>query len=110
MVLFQPHRYSRTQALFDDFARAFNDADVLYVLDIYPAGEAAVPGIESRALSERIKSYGHHAVEYAPDTDALVARVATLAKAGDVVVSLGAGNVNRLLAPLASLLDTGAGA
>jgi UDP-N-acetylmuramate--alanine ligase len=110
--VFQPHRYSRTRDLFDDFARAFNHTDLLFVTDIYPAGEAPIEGVTSEKLVASIRRYGHQGVEFAHDKATIVDRIAELARAGDVVVSLGAGDINRVLAPLATALkgrDLGAG-
>jgi len=100
LTAFQPHRYSRTQALFDEFACAFNDADVVLVTDVYPAGEAPIPGAEGRPLAEAIRKHGHHAVRYAPDRAALVELLALEARPGDVVIALGAGNINSILPDL----------
>ena len=66
-AVFQPHRFTRTFHLFDDFARAFNLADVVLILDIYPAGEAPIEGITTPALVEKIKSFGHKNAIYAPN-------------------------------------------
>src|SRR4029077_19806527 len=66
LVLFQPHRFSRTQHLWDDFCRAFNQADLLILTDIYPAGESAVDGITSEALAAAIRAAGHKNVAYCP--------------------------------------------
>ena len=65
-VLFQPHRYSRTAALMDDFARAFHQADSVHVLDIYAASEAPIEGVSAEALVERITAFGHRNAHYAP--------------------------------------------
>src|SRR5207237_1284865 len=70
VVLFQPHRYTRTQHLWDEFCRAFHLADVLLVADIYPAGEEAVEGVTSQALAEAISRRGHRQVAYAGDVRA----------------------------------------
>jgi UDP-N-acetylmuramate--alanine ligase len=104
VVAFQPHRYTRTQALFQDFARAFDQADQVYVADVYAAGEAPLPGITSEALARAIESHGHRHVEYVPNREGLVARLAEAAAPGDVVIALGAGDVNRVLAPVADEL------
>src|SRR5271166_2429625 len=67
VVAFQPHRYSRTKHLFDEFTRAFNKADVLFVTDVYPAGEKPIEGATGEALADAIRAHGHHAVTYVPD-------------------------------------------
>ena len=93
VVLFQPHRYTRTQHLWDEFCRAFHLADVLLVADIYPAGEEAVAGITSEALAEAITRRGHRHVLYVGDLRAAGERLAREVKEGDVVLTLGAGSV-----------------
>jgi UDP-N-acetylmuramate--alanine ligase len=97
LVAFQPHRYSRTENLFDEFTRAFNNADQLFLTDIYAAGEKPIPGITSEHLAEAIAQHGHHNVKYAPDRAAMSAELARIAKPGDVVIALGAGDINKIL-------------
>ena len=105
LVAFQPHRYSRTESLFDDFARAFNKADRLLVTDIYAAGEQPIANITSEALVQRMIRYGHHAAEYVADRPSLVQCLAREAKPGDLVISLGAGDINRILADVAVAIE-----
>ncbi|MEQ1947441.1 MAG: UDP-N-acetylmuramate--L-alanine ligase [Bryobacteraceae bacterium] len=93
-VLFQPHRYSRTQALMDDFARAFHQADTVHIADIYAASEAPIPGVTSEALVERLRAYGHKGARYVGSLEAGVDSVAEVASAGDAIVTLGAGSVS----------------
>jgi len=93
VVLFQPHRYTRTQHLWDEFCRAFHLADLLLLMDIYPAGEEAVAGITSEALAEAIARRGHRQVLYVGDLKAASDRLAREVKDGDVVLTLGAGSV-----------------
>jgi UDP-N-acetylmuramate--alanine ligase len=93
VAVFQPHRYSRTQALFDEFLTAFYQADHLVVMDIYAAGEDALPGVEAQALAEGIAGHGHKDARYLADPDAVVAHLAEEVKPGDIVITLGAGNV-----------------
>jgi UDP-N-acetylmuramate--alanine ligase len=95
-AIFQPHRYSRTFHLFDDFARAFNLADAVLILDIYPAGENPIEGVTTPALIEKIKSFGHKNVLYAPDFDMIESYITAHARQGDAVVVMGAGNVTKL--------------
>jgi len=102
LVAFQPHRYSRTENLFDEFTRAFNNADQLFLTDIYAAGEKPIPGITSQHLAEAIAQHGHHHVTYAPDRAAMSAELARIAKPGDVVIALGAGDINKILSVVAS--------
>jgi UDP-N-acetylmuramate--alanine ligase len=95
-AIFQPHRYTRTFHLFDDFARAFNLADVVLMLDIYPAGEAPIVGITTEALIEKIKSFGHKNAIYAPTFEMIESYVTENARDGDAVVVMGAGSVTKL--------------
>jgi UDP-N-acetylmuramate--alanine ligase len=93
VVLFQPHRYTRTQHLWDEFCRAFHLADVLLLADIYPAGEDPIPGITAQTLGEAIASKGHRGVLYAGDLKTAGERLAAEVREGDVVLTLGAGSV-----------------
>jgi UDP-N-acetylmuramate--alanine ligase len=95
-VIFQPHRFSRTRDLMDEFATAFTDADTLCLLDIYPASEKPIDGITAQALASRIIKAGKPVVEYAPSFSDAVASVAAQAQAGDMVLTLGAGSVSQL--------------
>jgi UDP-N-acetylmuramate--alanine ligase len=104
VVLFQPHRYSRTKDLMEEFARSFNNADVLFVTDIYAASEDPLDGITSEALTDAIKRYGHKNAHYigALDTAAEVLRSQT--RPNDLVITLGAGPVYRAGEQLLELL------
>jgi UDP-N-acetylmuramate--alanine ligase len=93
VVIFQPHRFSRTQALYDDFTRSFYQSDVLVMVPIYAAGEPPVRGIDSRTLSEGVKSHGHKEVYYATDFSTALNRLKRIVKPGDILLTLGAGNV-----------------
>jgi UDP-N-acetylmuramate--alanine ligase len=92
-VLFQPHRYTRTHALFEDFTTAFYQSDVLIVTDIYAASEPAIPGVHAEKLTVAIQEHGHGNVRYIPDHLALVPSLAEEVRQGDVVLTLGAGNI-----------------
>jgi UDP-N-acetylmuramate--alanine ligase len=97
VVVFQPHRYTRTLALRQDFVTAFNDADVLLVLDIYPAGEPPIPGVSAADLAAGIRAHGHRDVHYAGgDRDRVVRQLLEVLRPGDVVVTLGAGDVGQI--------------
>jgi UDP-N-acetylmuramate--alanine ligase len=106
LVLFQPHRYTRTQHLWGDFARAFNEADVLVVLDIYGAGENAIPGITSEELANSIRGAGHKNVYYYRSMQAAIEFLLREARAGDAILTIGAGNVSRASNELMLLLGT----
>jgi UDP-N-acetylmuramate--alanine ligase len=95
-VIFQPHRFTRTRDLMDEFATAFADADTLCLLDIYPASEKPIEGITTEALVRRIAAVGNVSVAYAPSFSDAVAMVTGLAQPGDMVLTLGAGSVSQL--------------
>ena len=95
-VVFQPHRYTRTFHLFDDFARAFNLADVVLMLDIYPAGETPIDGVTTPALIEKIKSFGHKNAMYVPKFEGIESYIIANASEGDAVIVMGAGSVTKL--------------
>jgi UDP-N-acetylmuramate--alanine ligase len=104
-AIFQPHRYTRTMHLMEDFARAFNLADVVLLLDIYPAGESPIEGVSTPALVEEIRRFGHKNAIYAPDYEAIETYIAENAKDGDAVVVMGAGSVTKLSDSLAVKLS-----
>jgi UDP-N-acetylmuramate--alanine ligase len=93
LVLFQPHRYTRTFHLMDEFGKAFHDADAVWVLDIYAASEKPIPGVTAEAMVERIRQFGHRGAEYAGTLDRGVEAILGAAREGDLVLTLGAGNV-----------------
>ena len=93
VVVFQPHRYSRTRDLFKDFLSAFNQADLLLITDIYPAGENPLPGIKAENLFHAIKEHGHKHVFYHSQREEILDHLLKLLKPGDVVITLGAGNI-----------------
>jgi len=93
VVIFQPHRYSRTKDLFSEFIPAFNDAEVLYLTDIYPAGEEKIEGVSSEKLYCAIKDHGHKNVSYVPFLNEIPSRLEEILKPGDMVITLGAGDV-----------------
>ena len=96
VVVFQPHRYSRTRALFDEFSRSFYQSDVLLVLPIYAAGEPRIEDVDSRSLCEAIRKHGHKDVFYHPDFAAALEALQQAVQAGDVVLTLGAGDIWKL--------------
>jgi UDP-N-acetylmuramate--alanine ligase len=105
-VIFQPHRYTRTQLLGDEFARAFGDCDSLFVLDIYGAGEPPIEGVHGSRLAAQIRGAQGPKVEYVDSMDAAIAKAAGAAQPGDVILTLGAGSIwlagEKLLAELAA--------
>ena len=106
VVVFQPHRYSRTRDLFDDFAAAFHDADLLVVTEIYAAGEPKIPGVEGADLVRAVAERGHRGARFIADLATLPETLAAELRAGDWLITLGAGDVTsigpRLLAALES--------
>jgi UDP-N-acetylmuramate--alanine ligase len=95
LVLFQPHRFSRTQHLWDEFSRAFNQADVLALLDIYAASEAPIPGITSEALAKGIREAGHKNVQYYSSIEEAIEFLLKEARPGDAILTIGAGSISR---------------
>ncbi|MET0273457.1 MAG: UDP-N-acetylmuramate--L-alanine ligase [Phenylobacterium sp.] len=109
IAVVQPHRYSRLRDLFDDFCHCFNDADVVIVADVYAAGEAPIDGASRDALVEGLRRYGHRRVLPLSDPGDLARLVAEEAKAGDVVVLLGAGDITAWAYALPGELEALAG-
>ncbi|MBI5511895.1 MAG: UDP-N-acetylmuramate--L-alanine ligase [Deltaproteobacteria bacterium] len=93
VVAFQPHRYTRTRDLLADFASAFNASNVLLVTDIYAASEPAIPGVSATKLVDVVRRHGHQQVEYVGDVAGVATRLASLVQPGDLVLTLGAGNI-----------------
>ena len=107
IAVFQPHRYSRTAALFEDFLTAFYQADVLIVTDVYAAGEEAIEGATGAALAQGILEHGHKAVVYCQTLAEVSQYVAEIVEPGDMVITLGAGNVNHVCELVSGLLRQG---
>ena len=93
VVVFQPHRYTRTQALFDDFTRSFYQSDLLVVLPIYAAGEEKIKGVEGYALFEGIQRHGHRDVVYMQNFETAVSHLKNILAPNDILITLGAGDV-----------------
>jgi len=93
VVVFQPHRYTRTQALFDDFTRAFYQSDVLVVLPIYAASEKKIKGVHSQTLCDGIQAHGHKDVFCAKSFKSAAGYLRKIIKPGDILLTLGAGDV-----------------
>ena len=106
VAVFQPHRYSRTQALFEDFVTAFYQADHVVVMDIYPAGEEPIPGVDAATLAEGIAGHGHKDVHYLRRAEGGGRHLLPTVRPGDIVITLGAGNVWQVGAELAEQLTT----
>ena len=95
VAAFQPHRYSRTRDLFHEFTRAFNLADVLVVTEVYAAGEAPIEGATGERLADAIRRHGHRHVVFEADKHRVVDRLEALVQPGDMVIALGAGDINQ---------------
>ena len=108
VVAFQPHRYSRTRDLFAEFLEAFDDADVLSLTEIYPAGEQRIEGVTGEALYQALKRRGHIDVSFTPSRDRVAADLLDLVRPGDLVLVLGAGDIYRTADELLDLLRAGA--
>ncbi|UQZ88691.1 UDP-N-acetylmuramate--L-alanine ligase [Deltaproteobacteria bacterium Smac51] len=104
VVVFQPHRYSRTKSLFEEFVSAFNEADRLIITEIYAAGEEPIEGISGRTLAEAVRSHGHRDVIFHEDRSSLARRLSETLAEGDVVMTLGAGNIVKVGEEVLSLL------
>ncbi|MBU4259459.1 MAG: UDP-N-acetylmuramate--L-alanine ligase [Proteobacteria bacterium] len=96
IVVFQPHRYTRTKALFNEFTRSFYQSDLLVVLPIYPAGEEKIEGIDSYSLCEGIRTHGHKEAAFKEDFKEAVSHLKEILEQGDILLTLGAGNVWRI--------------
>jgi len=93
VVLFQPHRYTRTRDLLEDFAQAFTDADQLFLTEIYAASEQPIPGVSGAKLAEAIRAAGHSSVTFVERKDQLVDQVLPHVRPGDLILTLGAGDI-----------------
>jgi UDP-N-acetylmuramate--alanine ligase len=105
VVVFQPHRYTRLAKLMKAFATAFNQADVVVTTEVYPAGEAPIPGATGRALFEEIQLFGHKNVHFEPDMKKIPALIARIAEPNDLILIQGAGNINRIIPGIIAALE-----
>ncbi|MEW6116257.1 MAG: UDP-N-acetylmuramate--L-alanine ligase [Nitrospirota bacterium] len=96
LVLFQPHRYTRTRDSMDEFAASFDDADRLFLMDIYPAGEKPIEGIHSEVLFKNIEQRGFKNISYIPDRAAMIKAILAELQPGNVLITLGAGDVYKM--------------
>jgi UDP-N-acetylmuramate--alanine ligase len=101
IAVMQPHRFTRLQALMDEFQSAFNDADVVFVAPVYPAGEEPIDGVDSGALVEGLRAHGHRMVRGVDNLDELCRELRDLAAEGDMVICMGAGDITKWAAALA---------
>ena len=97
ICVFQPHRYSRTQALASEFGRAFDSADVLRVMDVFPAGELPVPGVSGKTVVEAVRHLGNVLdVAYVPNRKKLIEDLCNIVLPGDLLITQGAGDVTTM--------------
>jgi UDP-N-acetylmuramate--alanine ligase len=107
VLAFQPHRYTRTRDLIDDFGRVLSQADVLLVTEVYSAGEAPITGADGRAICRAVRSRGQVEPVFVENVERLGASLKGMIRAGDVVVTMGAGNINTVSHGLPALLAQG---
>ena len=101
IAVVQPHRFTRLRDLMEEFKGAFNDADVVFVSPVYPAGEEPIQGVDAAALVEGLKERGHRAARVVEDPADLARQLRDIAARGDVVICLGAGDITKWAAGLA---------
>ncbi len=94
VVVFQPHRYTRTRDLYDKFVTSFNQADLLIITTLYGAGEEPIPGVDSRSLYQGIRDHGHRAVHFCPSKEDIISLLLNEMRPGDLVLTLGAGDIH----------------
>jgi len=104
VLVFQPHRYSRTQEQFDDFAQVLSEVDLLVFCEVYPAGEQPIPGADGRSLSRAVRSRGQVEPVFAQELSEVPALLESLLEPGDLVLISGAGDIGQLAARLPRLL------
>jgi len=102
LTMFQPHRYSRTKLLRKEFGKAFDQADRIVITDVYGSNEAPIPGVSGQMIADEIATHGHRGVSYQPRLEWVHRDVGTMLESGDLVLSLGAGNIHEQLSILAA--------
>jgi UDP-N-acetylmuramate--alanine ligase len=95
VCVFQPHLYSRTRDFYDEFGRSFFNADVLVLTDVYPAREEPIQGVNGELIANAAKEFGHKQVHYVPDKKAVPAFLLSIVQPGDIVITMGAGDIWR---------------
>ncbi|MBC8358713.1 MAG: UDP-N-acetylmuramate--L-alanine ligase, partial [Candidatus Aminicenantes bacterium] len=104
-AFFHPPRFSRLSLLMKSFATSFNQADVLIITEIYPAGEKPIPGVSGKVLYEEIEQLGHKNVVFEPDMKKIPSAVGKAAQRGDIILVLGAGNINQVIPDCIKILE-----
>jgi UDP-N-acetylmuramate--alanine ligase len=110
VAAFQPHRYTRTRDQLSEFARAFHDADQVAICDIFAAGEKPIEGVSSKVLVDQAREAGHTGITYIPRREELAAWLDAQARPGDLVITLGAGNIQLVCNEVIALLERRLGA
>jgi UDP-N-acetylmuramate--alanine ligase len=105
VAAFQPHRFTRTRDQFDEFAIAFNDADAVVICDVFAAGEPPLPGVESGRLVQAVREHGHRDVQHGARREDVAAHLAAVVRPGDIVITLGAGDIQLTCEELLALLQ-----
>ena len=103
MLAFQPHRYTRTRDLFEDFVKVLSGVDVLVLADVYPAGEQPIPAADGRSLAHALRVVGKTELVFVEDIADMAATLLKMAKGGDVVMTMGAGSIANVPAQLMQL-------
>ncbi len=106
VAVFQPHRYTRLSLLMKSFATSFNQADVLIISEVYSAGEKPVEGVSGRVLCEEVEQFGHKNIFFESDMNNIPSLVKKIAEPGDMILVLGAGNINRIIPDIIKTLET----
>lgn len=106
IAVFQPHRYSRLSVLMNSFATSFNQADVLIITEIYPAGETPIAGVSGKVLHEEIVQFGHKNVYFEPDMKKIASLVGKMAQPEDMILILGAGNIYEVIPDIIKTLES----
>lgn len=105
VAVFQPHRYTRTRDLLKQFTTCFNQADLVVLTDIYPAGEKPIPGVSAEKILQGLQEHGHRGVVYVPESDKIVPSLLQMVEPGDLVLTLGAGDIYKVGEALATRLN-----
>ncbi|MDY6854345.1 MAG: UDP-N-acetylmuramate--L-alanine ligase [Thermodesulfobacteriota bacterium] len=96
VAVFQPHRFTRVKDLYEEFLTAFNQADILIITDIYPAGEEPIPGVDARSLFDGMKEHGYKNISFLPDKDRIASHLKKILKKGDLLITMGAGDIYKV--------------
>jgi len=104
VAVFQPHLYSRTQKMYQEFGLSFFDAEVLVVTDVYPSREEPIEGVNGKLIAETAKKYGHRDVHYVEDKNKLPATLKEICRPGDIIITMGAGDIYRYCEKFVNLL------